>query len=77
MESSQAGSGSAIVPGEELAQEAGYSAEYPESLSAEEREFLLQGLQESGMLSPDMRSNRSTALAAASSHRSGAAATVD
>ncbi len=54
----------------------GYSPEYLASLSEEERELLLSGLQESGMLEPDIRSRRSAALSAASSRRSGSS-TVD
>jgi hypothetical protein len=49
----------------------GYSPEYLASLSEEERNLLLGGLQESGMLEPEVRHRRSAALAAASSRRSG------
>jgi hypothetical protein len=50
----------------------GYSDEYLASLSEEERQLLLQGLQENGMLSPEIRGDRSAAIIAASSRRSGA-----
>lgn len=50
----------------------GYSPEYLASLSEAERELLLQGLRENGMLSPETRRQRSAALGAASDRRSGA-----
>lgn len=50
----------------------GYSSEYLASLSEEERELLLRGLQENGMLEPDVQSERAAALGAASRRRSGA-----
>ena len=49
----------------------GYSPEYLASLSEEERALLLQGLQENGMLAPDIRGDRSAAIIAASGRRSG------
>lgn len=55
----------------------GYSPEYLASLSEEERELLLRGLQENGMLEPDIQSDRSAAIDAASGRRSGAAAQED
>jgi hypothetical protein len=48
----------------------GYSPEYLASLSEEERQLLLQGLQENGMLAPDIQSQRSAAISAASRRRS-------
>ena len=71
------GDSGGVLPGEELAQEAGYSAEYLESLSPEERAMLLKGLEENGMLSPELRDSRAGALAAASSRRSGAPGGAD
>jgi len=55
----------------------GYSPEYLASLSEEERELLLRGLQENGMLEPDIQSDRSAAIEAASGRRSGAASQED
>ena len=55
----------------------GYSPEYLASLSEEERELLLQGLQENGMLEPEIQSDRSAAISAASRRRSGAASRGD
>jgi len=51
----------------------GYSPEYLASLSDEERQLLLQGLQDNGMLSPDIREQQTEAILAASSRRSGRA----
>ena len=62
----------ALAPGLEQAQEAGYSEEYLASLGAQERELLLNGLRENGMLSPEIREDQARSLAAASSRRSGA-----
>ena len=66
-----AGSGSGSMS--DLGDVPGYSPEYLASLDDEERELLISGLQDSGMLDPDMREERSTALIAASSRRSGSA----
>jgi hypothetical protein len=72
MERLLGGDGSGILPGEDLAEEAGFSAEYLASLRPEERAMLLKGLEENGMLSSDVRDSRARALADASSRRSGA-----
>jgi hypothetical protein len=55
----------------------GYSPEYLASLSEEERELLLHGLQENGMLQPDIQDQRSAAISAASRRRSGVASRGD
>jgi len=55
----------------------GYSQDYLDSLSDEERQLLLQGLQDNGMLSPDTRAEQSAAIMAASSRRSGRATRED
>jgi hypothetical protein len=72
MENLVGSDGGGIFPDLELAQEAGYSEEYLTSLSPEERELLLKGLQENGMLSPEAHDSRARSLAAASDRRSGA-----
>jgi hypothetical protein len=58
----------------EIAQ-TGYSEAYLASLDATERELLLDGLQQEGMLSPGERERRTAALIAASEARSGASPT--
>lgn len=58
----------------ELAEAAGYTPEYLAKLTPAERELLMQGLAESGVLSPAERKRRSAQLAAASARRSGAPA---
>jgi hypothetical protein len=72
MDDAVASDDGALAPGLEQAQEAGYSEEYLASLGAEERELLLDGLRENGMLSPEIRDDHARSLAAASSRRSGA-----
>jgi hypothetical protein len=64
---------SSLIPDLDAIAAPGYSPEYLASLSAEEREMLLQGLQDNGMLAPDVQEERVTALNAASRRRSGAA----
>jgi hypothetical protein len=51
----------------------GYSQEYLASLTEDERRLLLQGLQDNGMLSPEIRAEQSAAILADSSRRSGRA----
>jgi hypothetical protein len=53
----------------------GYSAAYLASLDARERELLLNGLQQEGMLAPGERERRIAALVATSEARSGASPT--
>ncbi len=65
------GGGSGVIPDLGGGQVPGYSAEYVASLSEDERELLLAGLQENGMLDPEIREQRSAALSTASSRRSG------
>ena len=72
MESLIDGAGS-LIPDLDAIVAPGYSPEYLASLSAAEREMLLQGLQDNGMLSPDIQEERAAALNAASRRRSGAA----
>lgn len=72
MEIPRGGRGSSIVPAEEVAAQAGYSPAYLASLSPEERELLLKGLAENGMLSDEARRQSGVALARASARRSGA-----
>ena len=48
-----------------------FPEEYLASLSEAERELLLQGLRENGMLTPELREQRRAALEAASVRRSG------
>ena len=67
------GGGSSLIPDLDAIAAPGYSPEYLASLSAEEREMLLQGLQDNGMLAPDIQEERIAALSAASRRRSGAA----
>lgn len=70
--------GSLATHANRLAPEAtqtGYSAAYLASLDAAERELLLYGLQQEGMLSPGERERRTAALVAASEARSGASPT--
>ena len=61
---------SSVIPDLDEIVAPGYSSEYLASLSEEERELLLQGLQENGMLEPEIHSQRSADLSAASSLRS-------
>ena len=56
------------------ATQAGYSDRYLASLDPEERDLLLQGLKDEGVLSPRERERKSAALVAASQARSGASA---
>ena len=72
MENLIEGAGS-LIPDLDALGAPGYSPEYLASLSAEEREMLLQGLQENGMLAPDIQEERVAALNAASRRRSGTA----
>ena len=72
MDSPRGGQSSSILPGEDLAEGAGYSPEYLASLSPEEREMLIRGLQQSGVLTDEGRLDSQTRLAAASARRSGA-----
>ena len=76
MERLISGAGSMIPDLDEIVAP-GYSPEYLASLSDEERALLLQGLQENGMLEPEIQDQRSAAIDAASRRRSGAAATED
>jgi hypothetical protein len=71
------GGGNGLIPDLDETLVPGYSPEYLASLSEEERELLLAGLQENGMLVPDIRSRRSAALSAASIRRSGTGSTLD
>ena len=71
MERLISGAGSVIPDLDEIAAP-GYSPEYLASLSEEERELLLRGLQQNGMLEPEIQSDRSAAISAASRRRSGA-----
>jgi hypothetical protein len=71
MQSMASNLGSSVIPDLSDVTVPGYSQEYLASLSEEERQLLLQGLQESGMLSPEIRGDRSAAIVAASSRRSG------
>jgi hypothetical protein len=66
-----------VMARQERAEAAGYSPEYLASLSPAEREMLLKGLEENGMLSEEVRAERGAALAAASSRRSGAPTSGD
>ncbi len=80
MERMRRDTSSSVFPGSEMAdavEAAGYSPEYLATLSPEERELLLKGLEESGMLSEETRETRSRELAAASRRRSGAPAGND
>ena len=67
----------AIVADSLAAEESGYSTEYLASLSEEERELLLKGMRENGLLSEAGRDAREDALVAASRRRSGAPAGDD
>lgn len=71
------GGDSSVIPDLDEGLVPGYSPEYLASLSEEERELLLGGLQESGMLEPEIQRRRSAALSAASSRRSGSASADD
>ncbi|HYD25543.1 MAG TPA: hypothetical protein VEB68_12175 [Croceibacterium sp.] len=77
MDSPRSGQGSSLMPAQDLAEAAGYSPEYLASLSAEELALLLKGLEDSGMLSEDARSDSRESLAAASARRSGASETIE
>lgn len=52
----------------------GYSERYLASLGADERDRLLKGLEDEGMLSPEERERKSAALVSASHSRSGGTA---
>jgi hypothetical protein len=69
--------GSSVVPDLTGVSVPGYSQEYLASLSEEEQQLLLQGLQDNGMLSPEIRREQNAAIIAASSRRSGEAAQAD
>jgi hypothetical protein len=71
MQSMASNLGSSVIPDVSEVTVPGFSQEYLASLSEEERQLLLQGLQENGMLSPEIRGDRSAAIVAASSRRSG------
>jgi hypothetical protein len=75
MEMLSGGGGSSVIPDLDAIGAPGYSSEYLASLSEEERQLLLQGLQENGMLEPEIRRQRTASLDAASSRRSGSAST--
>jgi hypothetical protein len=62
--------GSGIDPAEG-AQQLGYSQEYLDSLSPVERELLLKGLEQNGLLADETRSRQAAAIDAASARRSG------
>ena len=68
-----AGTSSSIMPDFDQIAAPGYSPDYLASLSEEERRLVLQGLQENGMLTPDIRDEQLATLETASSRRSGAA----
>lgn len=71
------GGDSGVIPDFGDTEVPGYSPEYLASLTEEERELLLAGLEKNGMLEPEIRDRSSAALAAASSRRSGAASGGD
>ena len=71
------GGASGIIPDLDDVIAPGYSPEYLASLSEEERRMLLPGLQENGMLEPEIQSQRSAAISAASRRRSGASSRGD
>ena len=68
---------SSMIPDLDQIVAPGYSPEYLASLSDEERQLLLQGLQDNGMLDADIQSDRAAALSAASRSRSGSASGGD
>jgi len=76
-ETGAAGSETGSSAGFEDVEAPGYSPEYVAALSEDERELLLAGTQESGVLDPAVRDIRSADLSAASSRRSGSASTGD
>jgi hypothetical protein len=65
------GSHSSFIPDLDSLTAQGFPEEYLASLSEAERELLLQGLRENGMLTPQLREQRRAALEAASDRRSG------
>jgi hypothetical protein len=71
MDNPSGGLSSSVMARQERAEAAGYSPEYLASLSPAERELLLSGLEENGLLTEQARADRGAALAAASSRRSG------
>ena len=72
MDNPLGGLGSSVFARLDGAEAAGYSPEYLASLRPAERELLLKGLEENGILTDEARAERGAALAAASSRRSGA-----
>jgi hypothetical protein len=77
MDNPRGGLSSSVMARQERAEAAGYSPEYLASLNQAERELLLSGLEENGLLTEQARADRGAALAAASSRRSGAPANSD
>jgi hypothetical protein len=77
MEGLLGGGDSSTIPDLEESLVPGYSPGHLASLSEQERDLLLGGLQESGMHEPDIHSRRGAALAATSSRRSGSASVDD
>jgi hypothetical protein len=65
------GSDSGFIPDLDSLTLPGYPEDYLATLSEAERELLLQGLRENGMLAPELREQRRAALEAASDRRSG------
>lgn len=59
------------------AQQLGYTQEYLDSLSAEERELLLKGLEQNGLLSEENRTRQAAAIQSASARRSGSPAAFE
>ena len=69
--------GSAAGSGLAAGQSVGYPAAHLARMSKDERDQLVKGLREAGMLSPKQRRSRAAALMAASRNRSGATDTSD
>jgi hypothetical protein len=77
MDNPRGGLSSSVMARQYAGETVGYSPEYLASLSPEERELLLKGLDENGLLTDEARADRGAALAAASSRRSGAPTSSD
>jgi hypothetical protein len=71
MDNPAGGRSSSVVLASETLHSTPLSPQYLASLDELEREMLLQGLRENGMLSDDIRQHRTAALMAASENRSG------
>jgi hypothetical protein len=68
--------GSAVDPAA-AAQQLGYTQEYLDSLSPEERELLLKGLEQNGLLAEGSRTRQAEAIQAASARRSGSSTSFE